>query len=77
MLSPHQGRDEPQEPFEIVARRQRLETGGPTLEDRRQIGQANAFTLGGGTEDVFAELRRGIFGTGTQDLPTSWRNHLR
>ncbi len=40
-----------------MAGRQRLETLGPALEDRRQVGQANALTLGGGAEDVFAEGR--------------------
>ena len=77
VLRLHQRRDQVKKPLEIVARRQRLETGGAALKDRRQVGQANALPLGGGAEDVFAVGRRGIFGTGGQGLPTSWRNHLR
>ena len=71
MLGRDQRRDQTQEPFEIVARRQLAKAGRPRLEQRREIGQPHTLTLGGGAEDVFAEVSGRIVGTGAQDFPTS------
>ena len=76
MLSRHQPRDQAEEAFEIVARCQFAKTSGADLEERRQVGQAHALTLGGRTEDIFAKASGRIVGAGTQGFPTltnTWR----
>ena len=77
MLGRDKGRDQAEKAFQLVPWRQRLQPLGTALEDRREVGQANAIALGNLAQDVFAEACGGVVRTGTQGLPTSWRNHLR
>ena len=77
MLGRHQGRDQPQEAFQLMPGCKRLQARSAAQKDRREIRQTNGNTLGRLAEDVFAETGGRIVGAAAQGLPTSWRNHLR
>ena len=72
MLGGDDGRDQPQEAFQLMAVGKNAETLGAAAEDSRQVGQADGIAVGDLAQRVFAVCgTRCIRCVAAQGLPTS------
>ena len=72
MLGGDDGRDQPQETFQLVAVGENTEALGAATEDGREIGQTDGIAVGDLAQRVFAVCGGGTRGlVAAQGLPTS------